>query len=193
MNGANGNGQGKQVRFDSRIPGGVAPEPVEDSNAFFSSGRVLVASIILSVLMLWGGLNLAFRQWRAAYRERAEYGAKVVAGAIDPLADIVPTGDASTSIPKEPLDPKAWRDAVEQTHKMLVALTAANVLDRDGMTKLGASISQRVKRSKDHPETAKKELGELWDEVSNGAGIILEKRHPRPSILPPKVQPRVHK
>ena len=205
MNGANGSGNrhGRHVRFDGRIPGEVAPAPSDDSNAFFSSGRVLVVSIILSVLLLWGGLNLAFRQWRAGYRERADYGAKVVAVAIDPLAEIVPSAEVSpivrtanlagaaaalAGLSTTDVDPKAWRNAVEQTHRMLVTLTAANVLDRDGMTKLGARISERVQRSKDHPETARMELAELWDEISKGAGILTETRHPRPSILPPKIK-----
>ena len=195
------NGNGRHIRISERA--WVAQAPLENSHSFFSSGRVLVATIIIVVLLLWGGLNVVFRQWRAAYRERAAYGAKVVAGAIDPLAMIVPKGEfppvlriancagasaAVASLPVEGLSPNAWRIAVEQTHAMLITLTAANILDRDQMQELGKSLTERVERARKRPETARAELGRLWDEISDRAGIITEVRHPRPKILPPKVK-----
>lgn len=200
-NGSSGNGNGRHIRHDGR---GVAQSRSDpESASFFGSGRLLVTAIVVAVLLLWGGLNLVFRQWRAAYRERAAYGAAVVAGAIDPLAEVVPEGEASpiamaansagvaaaiagNATPE--IHPDAWRKAIEQTHAMLVTLTAANLIGRDQMTELGTSVSERVERAKRHPETARMELSRLWDEISDRAGIIIDARHPRPAILPPKAK-----
>ena len=194
---SNGNGDGRHVRFDAR---GAFDA---NSGTFFNSGRVLVTTVIVVVLLLWGGLNLVFRQWRAGYRERAVYGAKVVSEAIEPLAKILPSGEVSPMVriancagaaaavgmaSTTDVTPDAWRRAVEQSREMLVALTAANVLDRDQMTELGASVTARVHRAKEHPETARAELAALWDEISDRAGVIVDVRHPRPKVLPAKVE-----
>lgn len=198
-NGSNGNG--RQVRIDRR--GGAFTQPGPDSGSILGSGRVLVSIIIVAVLLLWGGLNLVFREWRTAYRERAAYGVKVVADAIDPLAEVVPSGEGSpgertvnsagiaaaiAGYASPDVTPEAWKKAVEQTHKMLVTVTAANLLDREQMTALGSHVAERVERSKKNPETARRELAGLWDEMSASAGLVVENRHPRPVVLPAKVK-----
>ncbi len=199
------NGNGRHVRFDTRRAGDATSDPSfdSDSGTFFQSGRVLVTTVIVVVLLLWGGLNLVFRQWRAGYRERAVYGAKVVAEAIEPLAKILPSCEVSPMVriancsgmsavvgvlSTTDVNPDAWRRAVEQSREMLVALTAANVLDRAQMTELGASVTARVDRAKEHPETARAELAALWDEISDRAGVIVDVRHPRPKVLPAKAK-----
>src|SRR5947209_3382467 len=79
------------------------------------SGRRFVVLTGLGVVVLWGVLSLAFRDWRARYRERAEFGATHVAPAIDALAGVAPPGIA----------PDAWRRTVAETRALLVALTAS--------------------------------------------------------------------
>lgn len=138
------------------------------------SGRAFVTAWVVTVLVLWGSLNLAFRHWRSGYRERAAFGARVAAAAIDPMAGVVPAGES----------PDAWRRAVAETHAMLVTLTASNVLDVPRMRALGDRVSVRVARSR--PETARAELASLWDEVESQAGPIILSRHPRPALLAPR-------
>jgi hypothetical protein len=134
------------------------------------SGRVLVAVGMVALLVVWGSLNVAFRQWKERYRARATLGATVVAGAIDPLAAVVPPDES----------PVAWRQAVADTHAMLETLTAANVLDLTQMNDLGARIKTRVASSK--PENSRTVLAGLWDEIERQAGPIIG-RHPRPRLL----------
>jgi len=137
------------------------------------SGRVLVAASVLAVLAGWGGLDLVFRRWRAEYRDRAAFGARVVAGAVDPLAKVVPADGATA--------PGEWREAVARTHAMLAALTAANLLDRPAMAALGASVSRRVAAAT--PADSRATLAGLWDEVAAKAGPAVIARHPRPATL----------
>ncbi|WP_406698503.1 hypothetical protein V5E97_06435 [Singulisphaera sp. Ch08] len=140
------------------------------------SGRrfVIVASLIL--ILLWGTLQAVFRVWRAGYRRRADFGATQVAPAIDPLAEVVPPE----------VNPRAWREAVAETHEALVTLTAANLLDLAQMKGLRDDVGARVARARAHPETARDELAGLWNELANQAGPILEARHSRPKWLPPR-------
>lgn len=139
------------------------------------SGRraVIVAGLVL--LALWGGLWLAFRRWRAGYRERAAFAVAHVVPAIDPLADVAPPG----------VDPKAWRAAVDDTRAMLLTLATANVLNRAQMEALRADVDARVARARARPETAVDELAQLWDTLLSQAAPILVPRHPRPKLLPP--------
>ena len=83
------------------------------------SGRRFVIMAGIAVLLIWGVLYLVFREWRARYRERAAYGVSQVVPAIDPMGDILPPD----------VNPASWRDAVRQTHAMLLTVTASNLLD----------------------------------------------------------------
>ncbi len=153
---------GGQVRVDRSGTGG-RPDG--------HSGRAFVTAAVVAVLVLWGVLFVTFRQWRAGYRERADFGARVVAAAVDPLAGVVPDG----------VRPDAWRGAVAETHAMLRTLTASNVLDLPRMRALGERVAARVARAR--PPTARAELAGLWDEVEDRAGPVVRSRHPRPALL----------
>ncbi|MFO0950510.1 MAG: hypothetical protein U0835_05035 [Isosphaeraceae bacterium] len=162
----------------------VRPQPDEPGH----SGRVLVTGIVVGVLLLWGGLNLTFRQWRARYAERAAYGVQRVAGTVEPLSDVFPTGQGG----EDPAGPtpesqRKWRQAVADTREMLVKLTAANLLDRDEMDALGADLAARVAAAR--PETARATLAAIWDLAEDRAGPVVQ-RHPRPALLPPRPAPK---
>ena len=133
-----------------------------------------MTAAVLGVLVLWGSLYLAFRHWRAGYRERQAFGALHVAAAVDPLAAVVPVGES----------PESWRLAVAETHAMLLTLTAANVLDRAAGRPEPARLRPGLPLPS-RPSTARAELSSLWDEVESRAGPIVRSRHPRPALLPP--------
>lgn len=195
---------GRRMRFDrsEAVEGRGTPVPAPKGTLAvrgdrgLGSGRVFVTGVVVGVLVLWGSLFVSFRGWRSRYHERAAFGARFVAAGVDPLAKIVPADEspvgvralvcagASALASASPLDvsPAAWRKAVEQTHEMLVALTAANLLDTAQMHELGVRIAERVARA--GPKTARAELTELWDEVEFGSGSIISARHPRPDLLP---------
>ncbi len=151
------------------------PSPIatEEDAAGLASGRRFVTVAVIVVLVLWGSLYLVFRQWRSVYRERADFGARHVAAAIDPLATVVPDGEL----------PDAWQRTVAETHDMLVALTAANIMNRDQMESLGRRVTSLASRAR--PATARDDLATLWDEVEAQAGPIVRARHPRPKMLRP--------
>jgi hypothetical protein len=187
---------GRRVRVDRSEEGESMPVPAPKSarkrSAGWRSGRLFVTAVVVAVLVLWGSLYLIFSQWRSRYRERAAFGARFVASAIDPLADVLPAGEPPISTPIETrgatatprqISPAAWREAVAETHAMLVTLTAANVMDMRGMHALGERISALVARAR--PSTARGELARLWDEIEKQAGPIVRARHPRPALLRP--------
>jgi hypothetical protein len=152
------------------------------------SGRRFVIMAVLAVLVIWGVLNLAFREWRARYRERAAYGVSRVVPAIDPMAEVVPPG----------VDPVTWRDAISQTHAMLSTVIASNLLGIGEMRVLRDELDQSVARARARPETAVAELAGVWNAMADRAEFLLRDsqsrtgdRHPRPSPLPPRpVGPR---
>jgi hypothetical protein len=130
-----------------------------------------VIAWVLAVLVVACGLAVAFRDWQVHYRARAAFGASQVATVIDPLAGVVP--------PDTPSD--SWRQAVAETHAMLVALTASNMLDLADMRVLRADLRARVARAR--PETARAALAAVWDDLARRAGPNLVKHHPRPAVL----------
>jgi hypothetical protein len=147
------------------------------------SGRRFVLVAGITVLLIWGALYLIFHEWRAKYRERAAYGLTRVVPVIDPLAEIAPPS----------LDPIAWRDAVRQTHAMLVTVTSSNLLDVAEMRQLREELDQAVAQARNHPETALGELAAIWNVQADRAEFLLKDsrsasgdRHPRPKVLPPR-------
>jgi hypothetical protein len=166
----------RRLRIDEFAGAATSAGSVE---APMHSGRRVVVAGMLVLLLVWGTLWLAFREWRARYRERAAFGSSQVASAIDPLADVVPPNVA----------PEEWRQAVAETHAALVTLTASNLLDLPSMRALGNSVSARVARARARPEIARDELAVLWDELLDKAAPILAERHPRPMVLPPRGRP----
>jgi hypothetical protein len=169
----------------------TGPRPANPPQA---SGRTTVAALVLSILALWVGLDLVFRGWKARYDALARFGASEVAPAVDPLAEINP--------PDVP--PADWRAAVADTHAMLLALTGAGVLDRPQMDRLREDIANRVAHAR--PETARKALAQLWDDLERDAGPLIapdttppppNSRHaarnprpPRPKLLGPSLANR---
>src|SRR5579862_7141410 len=80
----------RRLRFDASM---VRPTVTHRPGVYPAySGRRFITVGVLSVLILWGLLYLAFRDWRERYRERAAFGKNYVATAIDPLAKIIPPG-----------------------------------------------------------------------------------------------------
>jgi len=147
------------------------------------SGRRFVLVAGFAVLLIWGALYLIFREWRAKYRERAAYGLTQVVPAIDPLAEIAPPA----------VDSRAWRDALQETHALLVTATSSNLLEIKDMQQLRAELAQAVARARARPETAVGELALIWNTLSDRAEFLLMdsrsasgERHPRPKILPPR-------
>jgi hypothetical protein len=133
----------------------------------------VVIGLVVAVLVLWLGLDLAFRQWKARYRVLAEFGASKVAPVIDPLASMVPPDVPSTE----------WRVAVSETHAMLLALTGAGVLDESQMDDLRREIAARVAAAR--PETSRRILAELWDDLERKAGPVIA-----PDRVPPPANSR---
>jgi hypothetical protein len=155
--------------------------PDQDKEKPGLSGRVFVAGLIVTILVLWGSLFLTFRLWKSSYRERAEFGAQVIAPAIDPLAAVVPPD----------VGPEAWHQAVADTHAMLVTVSGSNLLDRPEMTALGEKIRAQVASA--HPETARDSLAQLWDEMERQAGPVVTEHHARPKLLPPSTSKKAGK
>jgi hypothetical protein len=145
------------------------------------SGRRFVVIAVVVVLLIWGGLYVAFQRWRASYRERVAYGESHVVTAVDPLKQVTPPD----------VEPAAWRDAVDKTRAMLKTLVASNLLDLKDMDKLRVELDQFVARVEAHPEAAKTELAAIWNEMADRAEFLFQDsrspthdRHVRPKILP---------
>lgn len=136
------------------------------------SGRrfVLLSAVVLA--LLWGGLYLVFRDWRARHRELAAYGRAHVAAAIDPLADLRPPG----------VDPQAWRKAIDATRRMLADVTASGLLDRPGLDALRDDVQARVSAARARPESAVEILSKLWDDMSRRTKLRTD-LVPRPKLL----------
>lgn len=127
---------------------------------------------VFSILILWGSLYLAFREWRTRFRERAVFGKQHVATAVDPLGRIVP----------DDIKPTEWQAAVRETHDMIVTLTGSNVLTLDDMKNLKSELTAHTARAR--PETARAELAAIWNDLRQRAGPIVNvNRHPLPKIL----------
>jgi hypothetical protein len=147
------------------------------------SGQRFVIAAALAMVIVVAVLTLVFRDWRARYRELAEFGAREVATKVDPIVEQVPPG----------IVPAAWQQAVADTHAMLVSVTASGILDRRAMEKLQADIAKRIERAR--PDTAITELTDLWDDMESKTGPLLTRdsdsnrgpRRPRrPALLAPK-------
>ena len=138
----------RRFRFDDLTSTGVHSPAISPSGASSAhSGRRLVLVAGATILLLWGTLYVVFRDWRARYRARADFGATQVAPVIDALARVTPPG----------VDELAWRDAVRETHSMLVTVTGANLLDVRQMQSLrraGAGRRPRTGPSGNGPRRA---------------------------------------
>ena len=177
----NGHGDGLPRTSPRFGPDDLVRRPVLDEASSVSGRRFVIVGLI-STLLIWGAVYLAFLYWRARYRTLAEFGATQVAPLVDRLAESAPPG----------VDPDAWKKAVADTHGMLLALTGAGVLDRAQMEALRGDVAARVARATT-PEAARVELIGLWDQIEHDAGPVIAPdtappppgsrhaaRHPRP-------------
>ena len=134
------------------------------------SGRRVVAAFVAAVLVMWFGVDRAFRGWAARHEARARFGAEAVAPAVDPLADLTPPG----------VPPGAWRAAVADTHAILVALTGAGLLDEPQMDDLRRRLDAQVREVAVRPEAARAALSRIWDDLERDAGPAIA-----PDVVPP--------
>ena len=131
-------------------------------------GRAFVVVGCLAVLAVWGSLMVAHRAWRGRYVARAAAGARL-GGAVDPLAARVPTG----------VEPATWARAVGETHRVLVALAGAGLVDGEGRDALGRDVARRVAAA--DPSTSIFVLMRLWDDLERRGGPAI--------VQPPKASP----
>jgi hypothetical protein len=121
---------------------------------------------VLTILVTWGVLYLFFVKWRAGYRENVAYAKASLAPAVDPLAKIVPPNTV----------PATWAETVAETHAAFDRLAGSGVVDKDQIQALQAHLSARVARTR--PETAARELAEIWADMLAGAGPAIGSAHP---------------
>ncbi len=140
----------------------------------------------IGVLAVWGALGLTFRDWRIQHEKLATYGSQDIATLVDPLKSLHPPG----------IDYLQWVDAVEDTHIMLVRLTASGLFDRQAMTQLHDEVLYRIAGATS--DTAQSTLAKLWDDLEHKAGPVLLRKtqrsdHPtiRPELLGPS-DPRLY-
>jgi hypothetical protein len=181
----------RRFRLDELTSNSIQATAAQGSPALppAHSGRRFVIGAGLVLLLLWGALYLVFRDWRARYNERARFGATQVAPVIDALADTPPPGVTA----------RDWREAVRETHDLLVTVTGSNLLDRQQMLSLRQELEQTVARAQAQPETARDELAGVWNLVADRAGFVFRNgrsasgmRHIRPRILPPRAENPEH-
>jgi len=162
-------------------PRGAMAARSRDERGYSGRRFVLVSGLVL--LAIWGTLYLLFRDWRARYQKRAQYGASYVVPAIDPMVRIDPPDVA----------PEAWREALAQTKAMLVTVTSSNLLDEKQMRELQIALDGAARRSLADPKRAVTELAIIWNSIADRGEFLLKDsrsasgvRHPRPKILPPR-------
>ena len=138
------------------------------------SGKKFVIGSLIVILMIWAVLFLSFRDWKGRHQRAAAFGRSEVAAAVDPLASRVPPE----------VDARVWKQAVEDSHAMLEAVTGAGLLDRSKMEELLAELLGRFRQTT--PESARDDLRWLWDQMEARAGPILTRRAERPPLVPPR-------
>src|SRR5258708_4886147 len=160
-NGHQGDSPFRRFRLDELSSNSIQATAAQGSLALppAHSGRRFVLGAGLLLLFPLGALYLIFRDWRARYNERAQFGATQVAPVIDSLADTPPPGVTAGD----------WRQAVRETHDLLVTVTGSNLLDRQQMLSLRQELEQTVARARAHPETARDELAGVWNLVADRA------------------------
>lgn len=144
------------------------------------NGRRFVIAAAIGLLAGWGTLGLVFRDWRLQHEKLASYGAHDVATLVEPLKRLHPPE----------MDYGQWVDAVDDTHLMLVRLTASGLFDRQGIVQLHDEVQRRVAGTTS--DTAQSSLATLWDDLEHKAGPVLfrqNQRSPHPLLRPKLLGP----
>ena len=93
---------------------------------------------------------------------------------------VVPAIDTLKSVTPPDVDPGTWREAIDETHAMLLSATDAGSFDVARLRKLREQVIQKVNQARERPEAAPHELAAIWDQLASYA----KERRPRPKILP---------
>jgi hypothetical protein len=111
------------------------------------------------------------------------YGATRIAPVLNPLRLIAPAG----------VDPGEWRDAIDQTRTLLIAVTDSTTFSVKSMHSLRNELEKRVDRASQNPRGAVDELAEIWNELHARLELLRPEAlspkadpYPRPEILPPR-------
>src|SRR6202044_3552789 len=86
-----------------------------------------------------------------------------IAPAITPLRVLVPVG----------IEPAVWRDAIEQTRALLIAVADSGSLSMKDKQELCKVLDQHVSRARDQPATALAELAEIWNHLADRSKFSL--------------------
>jgi hypothetical protein len=160
-----GNGRAdRKIRVDEHLNSGLRVLGRQ-----FSGQRFVIVSLVVMVLV-WGGLYLAFLAWRGRYREQTAFARSQIPPVVDGLLRARP--------PDVP-EPE-WRLIVHQTRSMLDMLMGANLLDRVSILALRADLMTRVSSSR--PTTALNDVIRIWSDMKFRAGPSLT-RAERPALI----------
>lgn len=158
------------LRRHRRVDDPLAPPgPASWSSA---SGRWFVLGLLMTVLVLWGGLGLTFRAWRERYRERTAFALREVVPALRPMLAIEPPGVSRS----------AWAEAVAATEDQLRQVVGSDLLDRRAAADLRDALADRVAVTT--PKTAVATLAAIWTDLDRRAGPVAA-RGPRPLLIEP--------
>lgn len=120
------------------------------------SGRWVVFGAMVALLIAWGSLSVLFSIWRSGVEERIAFGKANVVPVVGEFNEIPPTGVSSAD----------WNEAVAETEAMLDEIVGTGRIDRNGLEALGADLSSRVDRARNHPDESLSILAGIWDEMA---------------------------
>lgn len=167
----------------SRTAEGSEPPPASPTTAADESGvngRRFVLISMTVILVIWGTIFAILAPGMRSYRKRTEFGRKEVAPLVFGFQKVVPPG----------IEPRDWDRAIGDAHSLVLDCTRSGKLAIEEATALRDDVRATLDRAKARPETAVRELAELWDRAAAIAGKVrpegsqdLDRSHPRPTIL----------
>lgn len=170
-----------------RTPQGPEPSPAPPANAPGSrpaeagvNGRRFVIVSLAVILLAWVTVFAILAPGLWSHRKRAEFGRKEVAPAVFDFRKVEPPG----------VDPRDWDRAVGDAHSLVMETARSGGLTIEEATALRDDIRATADRAAVHPETAVREMSDLWGRVAVIARRVrppgsqdLDRSHPRPPIL----------
>lgn len=145
------------------------------------NGRRFVIIALAAILLAWGTVFAILAPGLWSHRKRIEFGRKEVAPAVLGFQKVEPPG----------VDLRDWDRAVGDTRSLVMDATRSGGLTIEEATALRDDISATADRAAARPETAVRELADLWDRVAEIARRVrpagsqhLDRSHPRPPLLP---------